>query len=62
MDNRHTAAQCPAEHVCPFALTMVYIPMQPFGATYDADKALCRGTLFPDLDKPLLAIGGRTHG
>lgn len=62
MDNRQVSAQCPSEHVSPFALTMVYAPMQQLGVTYDADKALCRGTLFPELDKPLLAAGGRCRG
>ena len=62
MDNRQNSTQCPSEQVCPFALTMVYIPMQKFGVTYDADRALSRGTLFPELDKPLLSAGGRGRG
>lgn len=59
MDNRQTPAACPSEQVTPFALTMVYIPMQRIGVTYDADMAMRRGTLFPELDKPLLTAGGR---
>ncbi len=36
---------------------MAYVPFQTDTAMYDAEKALCRGTAFPDLDKPFL--GGR---
>ncbi len=32
--------------------TMAYIPFQLDLSYYSADKALCRGTLFCDLDKP----------
>lgn len=33
-------------------LTMVYGPMQALNKTYHSEDALCRGTLFPELDKP----------
>ena len=33
-------------------LAMSYVPMQKFGEVYSEDDALCRGTLFPCLDKP----------
>ncbi len=33
-------------------LTMAYVPMQSFGVVYEPEKALCMGTVFPDLDKP----------
>ena len=33
-------------------LTMVYGPMQKLDKTYPNEEALCRGTLFPELDKP----------
>ena len=62
MDNRQTHTQCPSEQVCPFALTMAYVPMQQMGVTYEADMALRHGTLFPELDKPFLAAGGRGRG
>lgn len=38
-------------------LTMAFVNIQPYGETYDPEKAFCRGTLYPDLDKPLL-VGG----
>ena len=38
-------------------LTMAYVPMQKYGATYEAENALKNGTLFPELDKPFLGKG-----
>lgn len=35
-----------------FPLAMAYVPWQRFGQTYDLSKALCAGTIFPELDKP----------
>lgn len=38
------------------ALTMAYVPFQGCGSEqYCAEKALKRGTLYKDLDKPFLA-------
>ena len=37
---------------------MVFIDMQPFGRMYNEAEALCRGTLFPALDKPFTGRGG----
>lgn len=34
-------------------LAAVYVPVQTFTQLYDNDKALARGTLFKELDKPL---------
>lgn len=42
----------------PETLAMAYIKDQPFGEVYSMGDALCRGTLFPDLDKPY-CTGGR---
>ncbi len=39
-------------------LTMGYIPMQEWCNTYDTQTALCRGSLFPELDKPFLGSRG----
>lgn len=45
--------------VCDAAVpVMVFIEMQPFGRTYNEAEALCRGTLFPALDKPFTGRGG----
>ena len=34
-------------------LAYAYVPMQSFRMLYDPAKALCRGTLFEELDLPL---------
>ncbi|MCH5170594.1 MAG: spore coat associated protein CotJA [Oscillospiraceae bacterium] len=36
---------------------MAYVPFQTNTERYDAEKALCQGTLFPTLNKPFL--GGK---
>lgn len=41
-----------------FALAMAYVPWQQFNQTYDLKKALCVGTIFPELDKPFLGKRG----
>ncbi len=35
-----------------FPLAMVYSPYQQFDNLFDPEEALCKGTLFSDLDKP----------
>ena len=40
-------------------LAMAYVPFQQWGETYDDDKALSRGTLFPELDLPFSGGGDR---
>lgn len=40
-------------------LAMAYVPLQRWGATYSAQKALQQGTLFPELDLP---FEGRRRG
>ena len=32
-------------------VTMAYVPLQEGLETYDAEKGLCKGTIFPQLDK-----------
>ena len=39
---------------CRQALTLVFIEDQTFENLYDAQTAFTRGTLFKDLDKPLM--------
>ncbi len=34
-----------------------YIPMQSMDETYDPEKALLRGTIFPELDIPMEKYG-----
>lgn len=40
------------------SLAMVYSPRQTFRGLYNPQEALSRGTLFEELDKPLLAGKG----
>lgn len=42
-----------------FSVAMAYVPWQRFSQTYDPDKALEVGTIFPELDKPFLGGRGR---
>lgn len=45
--------------VCDQAVpVMVFIEAQPFGRMYNEAEGLCRGTLFPALDKPFTGRGG----
>ena len=43
---------CAFSAVDRFPLAMSYVPMQKFENLYNEEKALCRGTLFEDLDLP----------
>ncbi|MBQ7364308.1 MAG: spore coat associated protein CotJA [Clostridia bacterium] len=36
----------------PSMIAMVFSPKQSFHKLYEPEKALCRGTLFEELDKP----------
>ena len=38
---------------------MAYIPFQTDRTVYEADNALLRGTLFPNLDKPFTGRRGK---
>lgn len=40
------------------AIAMAYVPWQTWRNIYDPEKALCRGTLFQDLDQPFCGAGG----
>lgn len=39
-------------------IAMAYVPWQRFTRTYDPDKALMAGTIFPELNKPFTGKGG----
>ncbi len=51
----------PEAPACPLApsLAMVYAPCQKFHRLYAPEAALSRGTLFEELDKPILTAGGK---
>ena len=45
--------------VCDSAVpVMAFVEMQPFGRMYNEAEGLCRGTIFPALDKPFTGRGG----
>lgn len=39
-------------------IAMAYVPWQHWKKTYELDKALCVGTIFPELDKPFVGCKG----
>ena len=56
----------PMPHPCPdktdplsgMAIAMAYVPWQFMNETYEPDKALQYGTIFPELNKPFYGKGG----
>ncbi|MCI8495097.1 MAG: spore coat associated protein CotJA [Lachnospiraceae bacterium] len=40
------------------AIAMAYVPWQFMNETYEPDKALQCGTIFPELNKPFYGKGG----
>lgn len=42
----------------PMVLAMAYVPWQHFHNTYEVDKALEYGTIFPELNKPFYGRRG----
>ena len=49
---------CHHDPLSELPLAMAYIPWQEWKDIYSADKALCRGTIFEELDKPFSGKGG----
>lgn len=39
-----------------FPVAMLYVPWQDWCKTYDLERALKAGTIFPDLDKPFRGV------
>lgn len=55
--------QRPCEHMkndplSKLPVAMAYVPWQYFEETYEPDKALQYGTIFPELNKPFYGRGG----
>ncbi len=58
--SRPTSSSRPVQETMQTMLpVMAYVPVQQLNAVYDTDKALERGTLFPELDKPWLGGAAR---
>lgn len=39
-----------------FPVAMLYVPWQKWNETYELDRGLMTGTIFPDLDRPFRGI------
>ena len=39
-------------------LAMAYVPWQHLDTVYEPEDGFCRGTIFPELDKPWMVGGG----
>ena len=50
--NEHEAAEKEILRCGDMVVGMAYVPMQTWGHIIDPPEALCRGTQFPELDKP----------
>ena len=55
MPCRERCEKDPLRHL---ALAMAYVPWQLWDQTYNLEKALQVGTIFPELDKPFLGKRG----
>lgn len=44
------------------SIAMAYVPYQKWEQTYDVNIALCRGTIFPSLDKPFIGEEAVSNG
>lgn len=49
---------CRRDPLYQLPLAMAYVPWQRWGQTYELDKALQVGTIFPELHKPFLGKRG----
>ncbi|MEE1243196.1 MAG: spore coat associated protein CotJA [Frisingicoccus sp.] len=47
---RSAAPAC--ENICAYPIAMAYVPMQTFQTTFDLNRSLEVGTIFPELHKP----------
>ncbi|MBQ8185146.1 MAG: spore coat associated protein CotJA [Lachnospiraceae bacterium] len=55
-----TASSCPMPYstmdMDRFPVAMLYVPWQKWNQTYELDRGLKAGTIFPELDKPFRGI------
>lgn len=40
------------ENICAYPIAMAYVPLQTFQTTFDLNRSLEVGTIFPELHKP----------
>ncbi len=58
LDSQYNHTTGKQDDLAKLPLAMAYVPWQLWGKTFDLDKALNYGTLFPELYKPFLGAGG----
>ncbi len=56
VESRNTDDTCPA-----MVVAMAYVPWQELETVYEPENGYPRGTIFPELDKPLM-VGGSCCG
>ncbi len=57
--NNHCDCEKTCQPMCDKNIpVMAFVEIQPFGRMYNEAEGLCRGTLFPALDKPFTGRGG----
>ena len=56
--HEHIADCCVYDTLKDLPVAMAYVPWQTWKDLYAAEKALHRGTIFEELDKPFMGIGG----
>lgn len=54
----HSSDCCLHDVLKGMPVAMAYVPWQTFKDLYPVEKALHRGTIFEELDKPFMGIGG----
>ena len=59
MESTQNKNGCVYPDNCSDILTMAFVNIQPLDSVYSLSEALDSGTLFPDLDKPLLIRSDR---
>lgn len=55
------AQRSPEEMCADMVVAMAYVPWQQLDTIYTPENGYPRGTIFPELDKPLM-VGGNCHG
>ncbi len=58
MCENNQCGDTPRDGCAGMPIAMAYVPWQHFKKAYEPQRALMAGTIFPDLDKPLLGRGG----
>ena len=55
---RPRPGSCSRDQLLGMPLAIAYVPWQHWNETYQLDKAMHVGTIFPELDKPFLGKRG----